>query len=203
MARWQWLVTCCGAALSCADPSTCDDRCGEGTQCVAGKCVVAPPNAEVEAAPEPEAESRPRGRRRRKGRRGGDDTAPTTAGPPPSFNDSAVPNYDPNRDQAIGDNAGSERISDRTIRQHLSRFEPRLNACIEQIAAAGVDIPSGQVSFEIGIEPNGRVRGVTASAPKSMKATGMVACMRLAISKYRFPAWDGPALGVEYSFEVG
>ena len=197
----RWIVVATGAVLvSCEPAAECDGRCGEGTVCVAGKCQLAPAQADPEPEPAP-VDERKRKRRGRRGRRGSADGEPT--GPVPTFNDASVPKYDPNRGSSIGENAGSERISDRTIRQHLSRFEPRLNKCIEQLAEAGVEIGSGQVSFDIGIDPSGKVWGVTAHAPKPIASTGVVACMRLKISKYQFPSWDGPPLGVEYSFEIG
>ncbi len=198
------IVVAIGVALVACEPAAeCDGRCGEGTVCVAGKCEVASAQAEPEPAAAPPDADKPKRRRGRRGRRGDtdDDAGPT--GPVPTFNDASVPKYDPDRGSSIGENAGSERISDRTIRQHLSRFEPRLNECIEQLAEAGVEIGSGQVSFDIGIDPSGKVWGVTAHAPKAIASTGVVACMRLKIAKYKFPSWDGPPLGVEYSLEIG
>lgn len=196
----RWILVAAGATLLSCEPATeCDDRCGEGTVCVAGKCEVAPEAAEAEPEPAPAGDDKRKRRRRRGRKRGGDDEA---AGPVPTFNDASVPKFNPNRGSSIGEGAGSERISDRTIRQHLSRFEPRLNQCIEQLAAAGVEIGSAKVSFDIGIDPNGKVWGVTAHASKAMRDTGLIACMRLKISKFVFPSWDGPPVSFEYSFEV-
>jgi hypothetical protein len=188
--------------MSCDSGADCDDRCGAGTQCVGGKCIVAEAEDVSTAEADTPEDTDGKGKRRRRRRRKADG-ADAPAGEVPSFDDSRVPKFDPNRNESIGESAGSERIADRTIRQHLSKFEPRLNRCIAQLAEAGVDVGSGQVGFDIGIESSGRVWGVTAQAPAAMKQSGLVACMRLAISRYRFPSWDGPALGVEYSFEVG
>jgi hypothetical protein len=197
------LASVCSLVLAC-DAAPCDDRCGLGTECVEGKCVVkeAPP---IDGTGAPEDDATP-ATGRRKGRRRRDGSAPSGDEPSdvarPVYDDSSIPRYDPKRVQSIGEGAGSERLSDRTVRQHLDRIEPAINRCIEELAAAGVDLGSGQVSFEIGIEPSGKVWGITATAPAALKASGVVACMRKKIHAHRFPSWDGPAMGVDYSFEV-
>ena len=189
-------------AASC-DAPPCDDRCGLGTQCVDGKCVVDDAaGPETTGVPEGETPDKPRrkGRRRRSGSAAGDEAEGDVARP--VYDDSAIPRYDPKRVQTIGEGSGSERLSDRTVRQHLDRIEPAINRCIEEYVEAGVDVGSGQVSFQIGIEPSGKVWGITAAAPAALKTSGVVACMRKKIHAHRFPSWDGPAMGVDYSFEV-
>jgi hypothetical protein len=187
------------------DPAPCDDRCGPGTRCQSGKCVVEEaPAVDTTGAARAAAPDEGRRKGRRKGRRGrgrSDADGPATASAP-VFDDSAIPRFDPNRVQTIGEGQGSERLSDRKVRQQLERLEPRFNRCIEQVASAGVEVGSGQVSFEIGIEPSGKVWGITATAPKALRASGVVACMRGAIHGHRFPSWDGPPMGVDYSFDV-
>lgn len=188
-------------AVAC-DTAPCDDRCGLGTRCLEGKCVVddAPPeDATTGSGASPTAE---RGRRKGKRRRGATNEAADGRATAPVYDDSSIPRYDPERVQSIGEGSGSERLPDRTVRQHLDRIEPGINACIRELVEAGVEIGSGQVSFQIGIEPSGKVWGITASAPSALKASGVVACMRTKIHAHRFPAWDGPAMGVDYSFEV-
>lgn len=190
-----------GLAPAACDPAPCDDRCGLGTTCQGGKCIVeaAPDGGTTGAAADAvPAKGRRKGRRRRGSRSGGD----AVAGSAPVFDDSAIPRFDPNRVQTIGEGQGSERLSDRKVRQELERLEPGFNRCIEQVANAGVDIGSGQVSFEIGIEPSGKVWGITATAPRALRESGVVACMRKAIHRHRFPSWDGPPMGVDYSFDV-
>ena len=182
----------------------CDDRCGSGTVCIDGKCVVAaiadasPTDAEVDADPQ----LRKKGRKRKGGKADDGETGLVASGPAPVFDDSNVPRYDPDRTQAIGAGDGSERLSDRTVQDHLAGLEPAFNRCIEQIVQAGVDVGTGNVAFEIGIEPTGKVWGVTARAPAKLKDSGAVACMRKAIHAHRFPKWDGPAMGVDYAFDV-
>lgn len=188
--------------MSC-DAAPCDDRCGLGTQCVQGKCVVQQSEDSDSTGPAEEVvagRGRRKGRRRRSSAAAGDEGG--AAVPAPVHDDSAIPRYDPKRVQSIGEGAGSERLADRTIRQHLDRIEPAINRCIEEYADAGVDIGSGQVSFEIGIEPSGKVWGITATAPAKLKKSGVVACMRKRIHAHRFPTWDGPSMGVDYSFDV-
>lgn len=156
------------------------------------------PVAEVEDDTKGKRNKR-RGRRRRGQRGDGDDGGEAAAGL--NVDDSHVPKYDPNRTETIGE--GTERLSDRKVRQHLSRLEPKFNRCIEQAAMATDDALTGVVYFNIGIEPTGKVWGVTVKAPDALKRHKVAACMRVAVYKAKFPSWDGPSMGVDYSFEVG
>jgi hypothetical protein len=44
---------------------------------------------------------------------------------------------------------------------------------------------------------------VTVKAPAHLRVFGIVPCLRKALFTHRFPSWDGPAAGVDYSFQVG
>ncbi len=185
----------------CPDPETCGGFCGPGTVCEAKVCVPAPP-PEAEAAPEPEPEKGRKRRRRRRGKRGGAAEAEAAAGFVPP-DDSRVPAYDDNRGQTISEGSGSERLSDRAVRRHMSTLEPAFNRCIATAAQASPEeLGAGRIAFDINVEPSGKVSGVSVKAPKNLRVFGIVPCMRLAVHKSRFPSWDGPAMRVEYSFRV-
>ena len=148
---------------ACAAQGECGGHCGAGTHCEADKCVA---NVEAEAE-EPAADAEPapgkkrrKGRRKRRGGEDGDDEGGDEgehAGPPLRVDDSRVPKYNPNRTQEIPD--GSERLSDRAVKQHMRSLEPAFNRCIEQAAMATDDTLAGTVSFTIGVEPTGKVWG--------------------------------------------
>jgi len=187
-------------AIGACDPSpgadACYGVCGEGTQCEAGKCVVA-------EAPEPEPEPEPvtgKKKRRRRSRRGGNSKS-ADAGFTPE-DDSNVPGYDPEATKALDLKAGTERLSDRKIRQHLSRLEPKFNKCIEKSALAHDDALKGELDFVLSIEPSGKVGGVTVKASGNLKAAGVVPCARKVVYGHRFPSFDGSTMGVDYSFKV-
>lgn len=169
--------------------------CGEGTQCQAGKCVV----AQAEPDPDPEPDEKGKRKRKRKGRRGGKSEAGTFT----PVDDSHIPAHDPNAIQTIGPESGTERLPDRTIRQHLSRLEPKFNKCIETAAMhSPEELASGRIDFVFAIKPNGRINGVNVKAPKHLKVFGIVPCMRKVLWDHHFPSYDGPVTGVDYSFRV-
>lgn len=182
--------------LGC-DRSTedCAGRCGEGTRCESGKCVVAAAEQPEPEAKTDEAEPSER-RRRRRGKRGGGGTQ--RGGLPDK--DDHVPRYRADRSEQIGE--GSQRLSDRTIRKELAEVEPAFNRCLARASEVTDTELSGTVSFKLGIEPSGKVWGVNASVPSSWGVPGLKACFRNAVYEHRFPSWDGPAAGVDYHFKV-
>jgi len=120
----------------------------------------------------------------------------------PHVDDSRVPRYNPKRLQQIGMADGTERLSDFAVKNHMKRLEPKFNKCIERAALSTDETIRGTVAFTIGVEPTGKVWGVSVKAPAVLKETGVVACVRVAVHKSRFPQWDGPAMGVDYEFGV-
>ena len=204
--RWTWLVAAATAACGLAGgDEPCGGYCGPGTVCADDRCLPAPP-----APPQDEAKaggdpSRPRKKRRRRRRRRGEAKAPAGGGEaaftPPD--DSHVPPYQDDRTQVIDERSGAERLSDRAVRRHMRGLEPAFNRCIEQAAlASDEDLGRGQIAFDLNVEPDGKVSGVSVHAPKNLRVFGIVPCLRLAVYESRFPTWDGPPMRVEYSFRV-
>ncbi|MFO0632576.1 MAG: hypothetical protein U0168_06990 [Nannocystaceae bacterium] len=201
--RWP-LVLCALAACSDAgDPTRCFDVCGEGTRCDAGRCVVAAAAAPAPAEPAL-PESARKGKARRRGRTAADDGA-TAAGGGGSYtpvDDSRVPRYDATATTVLDPAAGSERLDDATVRAHLRKLEPAFDRCIADAVSAGVTVGSGRVDFVFGLAPTGKVTGVTAKAPAAIRDSGVVPCLRTVVFEHRFPSYDGPPMGVDYSFEI-
>lgn len=190
------------ASAGCKPPGECGGFCGAGTRCEGDKCVPDEPDEEPVVAEDDGKGKKKKRRRRRKGKRG--DGGDGDGGDAPAglnVDDSHVPKYNPNRTETIGE--GTERLSDRKVRQHLRKLEPKFNSCIERAAMATDDALTGVVYFNIGIEPTGKVWGVTVKAPAALKRHKVAACMRVAVYKTKFPSWNGPSMGVDYSFEVG
>ncbi len=196
MRRWVGLLllAACGDAPGAAE---CFGICGDGTHCVAGRCVA------IAAAPEPvavEPDDPKRGRKGKRRARGGEGEGDAVAAWSP-ISDRDVPRYDPKAQTALGE--GSERPDDATVRAELRRLEPAFDRCIADAAAAGVTIGTGRVEFELGLTPTGKVAGVNAKAPPAIRESGVVPCLRKVIYDHRFPKYDGPPIPVDYSFEIG
>ena len=186
-----WVVACDPSP----GPDACYGVCGEGTRCENRTCVAAQePEPEPEAAPEPGKK-----KRRRRGKKGG--TKDKGSGFTPE-DDSNVPGYDPTATKSMDLKAGTERLSDRVIRQHLSRLEPKFNKCIEASALAHEGALKGELDFVLSIEPSGKVGGVTVKASGNLKQAGVVPCARKVVYGHRFPSFDGSTMGVDYSFKV-
>ncbi len=172
----------------------CGGYCGAGTVCEAGRCVVAPPSEPAaEPEPEPSGGKKRRGKKRR--RKKGGDTATGL-----NDRDGHIPRYRANRTEQLGE--GSERLSDRKVRQQMSTLEPAFNRCLERASQVTDVALTGTVSFTVGIEPSGKVWGVNARLPSSWGVSGLRACFRKVVFGHRFPSWDGPSMGVDYHFEV-
>jgi hypothetical protein len=189
-----------GVVLGCADgprAADCYGVCGDGTRCDAGKCVAI---VEAPTPVEPEPEEGKRGRKGKRRAKGDADDA--TAGAYEPVSDRHIPAYDAKATTVLGD-AGSERLDDATVRRELRGLEPAFDRCIADAVTAGVSVGSGRVDFVFGLTASGKVDGVTAKAPAAIRESGVVSCLRKVIHDHRFPRYDGPPMGVDYSFEIG
>ena len=189
-----------------AESVGCADRCGEGTSCEAGLCLV----ARVEAK---QARQKTKKRRRRRGKARARKPARTGALPeaeydddlPPfvAVNDRHIPRFDRQRVQRIQMSDGAERISDHEIRQEMRRLEPAFNRCLATAARySDADLRGGSFDFVFGVRSSGKVNGVNISAPKHLRVYGTIACMRKVVFDHKFRSFDGPTMGVDYGFEV-
>lgn len=117
--------------------------------------------------------------------------------------DGHIPRYDAKATTVLDPDAGSERLGDAAVRSELRGLEPAFNQCIADAVAGGVEVGSGRVDFVFGLTATGKVSGVTAKAPAAIRDTGVLGCLRKVVFDHRFPRYDGPPMGVDYSFEVG
>lgn len=185
-----------------AAAARCYDVCGPGTACEDGQCVI--PTAEEPEEPEDDAKGKKKKRRRRGSRKGHTVGGAEDLPPFEPMKDSHIPRYDPKATRNLDDSPGSERLSDFEANKQLRRLEPKFNKCIATAAQySDKDIGSGSITFLIGIKPNGKVSGVNVKAPSNLRVFGIVPCLRNAVYRHRFPTWDGPPMGVDYSFDVG
>jgi hypothetical protein len=185
------------ACNASADAEACFGVCGDGTRCEAGRCVAIADAPEA-AVPAPDDDKRGR-KGKRRARNGDDDGGEASSYQPVS--DRHIPAYDAKATTELGE--GSERLDDGTVRKELRELEPAFDRCIADAVAAGVTVGSGRVDFVFGLTPSGKVDGVNAKAPSAIRDAGIVPCLRKVIFDHRFPRYDGPPMGVDYSFEVG
>ena len=204
-----WLAASSVLALGGCPALTepCGAHCGPGTRCEGERCVPAQAGEETGGTgpSEPSEGNSKKKKKRRKGSRrsGGEGDDGEAASAPPRVDDSRVPKYDDKRLQEIGMADGTERLSDFEVRKHMRRLEPKFDKCIADATLRTDAEIKGSIVFEIGIEPSGKVWGVNAKANKVLRDAGVVSCVRVVVHKHRFPSWHGPAMGVDYSFDIG
>ena len=133
---------------------------------------------------------------------GGGDAGGEELPPFEPVNDRHIPAY---RDKTVNlDEYGSERLPDSTVDQHMNKLTGRFQKCITTAAMySETSIGSGTLSFKIRLLPTGKVDGVSVRAPTNLKVFGIVPCVRKVVFDHRFPKYDGPPMGVDFSFEVG
>ncbi len=188
--------------------ANCGGYCAEGTQCGADGCVPhieAPPETET---PQEDSGNKKKKRRRRSRGRGAkrhDSEFGAEKALPPfvAVNDRHVPRYNRKAAKKIDLDAGSERLSDRVINVELGKLDRRFQKCITTAVQYSDAEVHGRLDYELGVSGTGKVTGVNVRAPASLKVYGIVPCVRATIFKLRFPAFDGPTMGVESSFDVG
>ncbi len=192
-----WWLLC---PIQTAEPTACDDRCGTGTRCEDGLCVV-----EAQEVAEEPTRKRKR-RRKRKKRRGGGandigaDSDADAQAQAPRVDDSHIPAFS-NGAQALDLNGGSERLTDSQVGSEVRKLTPRFQRCIAN-ASVGDAVLRGKVKIKARIGGNGKVSQVSASAPSVIRESGAIPCIRKAVYDHRFPSYDGPSMGVDLSFEV-
>lgn len=186
-----------------ADAAACYGVCGEGTRCESGKCIAIPAAPEEAKPAAPEAKAGKRGRRRGSAIADDADDVRSDSATYQPVADGHIPRYDANATTVLDPDAGSERLGDATVRAELRGLEPAFDRCIADAVAGGVTIPAGRVDFVFGLTAKGKVDGVTAKAPAALRDTGILGCLRKVIHDHRFPTYDGPPMGVDYTFEVG
>jgi hypothetical protein len=179
-------------------PTTCGGVCGEGTECIEGRCEV---KAEVVVADNPLPKKKSKRKRRRRKRSGGDEGASSTKDA--RVSDSHVPRFNAKKTKTIDEGTGSERLSDAVINRELGKLDEKFQACVAAAANANEEeLSSGRISYEFGIAPSGKVTGVNVRASSQLKELGVPSCVRVAVYGYRFPSFDGLEMGARSSFSI-
>ncbi len=178
--------------------ATCGGVCGAGTECLQGRCEVRP---EVVEADEPLPKKKSKKKRRRRKRSGEKSDGASTKDA--RVNDSHVPRFNAKKTKMIGEETGSERLSDAAINRELAKLDGKFQGCIAAAAnASEAELSSGRIAYEFGIAPSGKVTGVNVRAPSQLKALGVSSCVRVAVYGHRFPSFDGLEMGARSSFSI-
>ncbi|NJK33277.1 MAG: hypothetical protein HC927_13245 [Deltaproteobacteria bacterium] len=189
-----------------AEPDApCKGRCGEGTVCEAELCVPAPIEPIVEEVVEEPTQKRKGKRRKGKAGASGADEGEgeiLEAGAPAWDDDSHVPKFDPNADQVIGANEGSERLSNAVVNSELRELDDEFQACVVAASQRVGELGSGRITIEFGVSSKGKVIGVNAKAPSNLRDAGMIPCVRKHLYAHKFPSFDGPAMSIDHVVEV-
>ncbi len=116
----------------------------------------------------------------------------------------AVPTFDPQADQDLDTYDGSERPDETNVLSAFERSYEDIDECVAK-AKRGRDIVlQGSADVQVLLNPHGqRPLGVNASvAGPQAKNRTLVECLRYASSQAPYPAYDGPPVVVEVSFDL-
>lgn len=186
--------------------SPCASYCGQGTICVRKKCVAEADLAKKNKRQKKRRLTRRKKRRIRRSRQkrpAGQASAKAQPRKIPWVNDRHIPRFDADAPRHIDADDGSGRLDEFEIDQSLAALDEDFGRCIERAdQRAGGRLQNGRVDFAFGVNGQGKVIGVNAKAPAHLRRYGIVPCVREAIYKQRFRAFQGPDARVSSSFEV-
>ncbi|MBA3545894.1 MAG: hypothetical protein H0T76_05370, partial [Nannocystis sp.] len=126
------------------------------------------------------------------------------AAPLPPFvavDDRKIPEFSAGEPQTLDMKAGSERLSEQVLDQQFARVNPAIERCVTTASRYG-EIGSGGLKFKLRIMASGKVESVSVTAPASLRVWGIVPCARKAVFEHRFPAFDGPAIAVNFGVDI-
>ena len=173
-----------------SDP--CFGRCGDGTRCDKGHCLVA-----VAAAPPVVKEPK---RRRRHGGSGDNTAAPEVQLKPgdeiPVEQGDAL-----GRPEHLDLSKPDEReLTDDDIDRVIRAANGPITTCITD-AVGDAPLETGRIELGLRIEKSGSVSRVRVKAPRLMMHNGLMGCLRGITSSMRFPSSGGASV-VTHSFEL-
>ena len=165
----------------------CGARCGGGTFCAEGLCLV---------TPAPTAGKTPR-RRRRKGRgRRRASAAPAADAPTrraPTAAEVRAASEGPSLnstdyvDLTKGGSTGAA-LDEADITSKVRAIDPKVVACIDRARGDEVEFKAATVTLSFRIERSGSVSKVRVKAPALLMKQGLYRCVRDVVTALRFPA---------------
>lgn len=179
-----------------AAPS-CRDACGEGMRFAETKCVI-DWNAGVCVPPEKLEELTNRYE---------DWTqCPVDPGTMPPFRRidvRKIPKHDPSKTRTQSFSGGTEQLDEHAIEQHFKQFEELVYDCLTVAACyAGGHPGTGDLTFSLGVEPDGTINGINVKASKNLRKWGVDRCAKKALYEYGFATYDGETENIEYEMQI-
>ena len=175
----------------------CLQRCGEGTLCLEGRCVVHVDDDDSDKVkPRKKRRRRRRWRRRRKhSRRSANNATDTAAAPEETLRTvstremksvSKGPSLRKTDYIKMGAGGGATReLSTAEINAKVRRLDRGIVGCIDR-ARGEYDVSRGKVVVAFRIERSGRVAKVRVSAPRVLQRGGLYNCVAPKIRSLRF-----------------
>lgn len=131
--------------------------------------------------------------------------APKDVPPLGSLDDGSIPEFDAARSRASNMNRGDERLQDIDLHEHMMGMQPQLFACVDLAACykRGAKLSgAGDLEFDFELYPDGHVVAVSVKPSPGLDHPSIVACARRTLARYRFPAYDGGQLMINYTVTI-
>lgn len=115
-----------------------------------------------------------------------------------------VPEFDPNADVVLDMNAGGERPDEYSVLQAFEQQYDAFDACVDKAKKRASQKLPGDVDVAVLLSPKGkRPLGVNAELDSKLRAAEPLRqCLRTAVAAAPYPAYDGPPVVVQFSFEL-
>ena len=116
--------------------------------------------------------------------------------------EATAPTFDPQA-PIILDHDGAERPDELAVMAAFDSRQEAIDHCVAEVKR-GEEIVAGTADVEVLLNPEGkRPLGVNARLSEDApKHESLRECLRAATSRAPFPAYDGPPVVVEFSFEL-
>jgi len=181
-----------------ADP--CLERCGEGTRCEEGRCLVLDEPAEQTSARVSKRRRRRSSARPRAGAPERESLRQVSAADLRAGSEGPSLRGTDRVDLTRGGSAEGRELSSEEVDARVRANEERVVGCIDR-ARRDYDLDRGKVVVGFRIERSGRVEKVRVSAPALLLRHGLYGCVRAVVASLRFPA-SSRALIMSYPFEL-
>lgn len=131
--------------------------------------------------------------------------APKDVPPLASLDDGSIPEFDAARSRVSNMHRGDERLQDIDLHAHMMGMQPQLFTCVDLAACykSGAKLSgAGDLEFDFELYPDGHVVAVSVRPSPGLDHPSVVACARRTLARYRFPAYDGGQLMINYTVTI-